>query len=78
MERMQDSMSKGGQVQIKKKIDLRKVLWARKTEQPPQTLVFAKTTGHKTSPGSMLHCHNPKGESYGEKHILYSALLLVQ
>ena len=45
---------------------------------PAPTLVFTKTAGRKTFPGSMLHCHNPKGESYGEKYILCSALLLVQ
>ena len=45
---------------------------------PAPTHVFTKTAGRKTSPGSMLHCHNPKGESYGEKYILCSALLLVQ
>ena len=76
MERMQDSTSKGGQIQ--NKIDLIEILWARVTEQPQQTLVFTKNSGHNTSPGSMLHCHNRKGESYGEKNILYSALLLVQ
>lgn len=76
MERMQDSTSKGGQIQ--NKIDLIEILWARVTEQPQQTLVFTKNSGHNTSPGSMLHCHNRKEESYGEKNILYSALLLVQ
>ena len=44
--------------QMQNKIDLREVLWARETEQPTQTLVFTKTAGHKTSPGSMLHDHN--------------------
>ena len=44
--------------QIQDKIDLSEVLWARETEQPPQTIVFTKTAGNKTSPRSMLHCHN--------------------
>ena len=44
--------------QIQNKIDLSEVLWARETEQPPQTIVFTKTAGNETSPGSMLHCHN--------------------
>ena len=41
-------------------IDIREVVWAREIKQPPQTLalVFTKTAGHKTSPGSMLHCQN--------------------
>ena len=47
-----------GDRQIQSKIDLGEVLWARETEQPLQTLVFTKTAGHKTSPGSILHCHN--------------------
>ena len=32
--------------QVPNKIDLKEVLWARETEQPPQTLVFTKTAGH--------------------------------
>ena len=32
--------------QIQNKIDQKEVLWARETEQPPQTLVFTKTAGH--------------------------------
>ena len=50
--------------QIQNKIDLREVLWARKTEQPLQTVVFTNTAGRKTSPGSMLHCHNPASQSH--------------
>ena len=32
--------------QMQNKIDLKKVLWARETEQPPQTFIFTKTAGH--------------------------------
>ena len=37
-----------GKRQIQNKIDVRKGLWACETKQPPQTLVFTKTAGHKT------------------------------
>ena len=49
-----------GSWQIQNKIDLSEVLWARETEQPPQTIVFTKTAGNRTSPGwgSMSHSHN--------------------
>lgn len=40
------------------KIYLSRVLWARKTEQHPRTLVCTKSAGHKASPGWMLHCPN--------------------
>ena len=52
-------MEMGGQIQ--NKIDLREVLWARETEQTPQTPVFTKTAEHKifpTSLRSILHGHN--------------------
>ena len=42
--------------QIQNKIDLSEVLWACETEQPSQTIVFAKTAGNKTSP----HAHHLK------------------
>ena len=32
--------------------------WARETEQPKQTLVFTKTAGHKTTPGSITLLQN--------------------
>ena len=54
--------------QIQSKIDLREVLWARETEQPLQTVVFTNTAGHKTSPGSMLHCHNPASQAASQSH----------
>ena len=38
----------GSTRQIQNKINLRDVLWAHETEQPPQNLIFTKTTGHKT------------------------------
>ena len=44
--------------QIQNNIDLKEVLWVRKTENPSQTLVFTKTAGCKTSPESMLYCYN--------------------
>ena len=55
--------------QLQNKIDLTEVLWARETEQTPQTLVFTKTAGHKTSPGSLLYCHNPIRHFRNEKEI---------
>ena len=33
----------------------REVLWARETEQTPQTFLFTKTAGHKTSPWSICY-----------------------
>ena len=41
--------------QIQNKVDLREVLWARETEQTPQTFLFTKTAGHKISPGSICY-----------------------
>ena len=43
--------------QIGNKINLKEVLWARETEKPPQTFVFTKTAGHKTSLGPMLYSY---------------------
>ena len=39
------------------KIDLREAFEPARLSNPKQTLI-TKTAGHKTSPRSMLHCHN--------------------
>ena len=54
--------------QMQNMIDPREVSWARETEQPLQTLVFTKVAGHKTSPGSMLHCYN---QTFGTPSLLH-------
>ena len=42
-------INSGGKRQIQNEIDLREVLWARETEQPPQTLVFTKKKKYKNT-----------------------------
>ena len=46
--------------QIQNKIDLKKVLWARETEQPPQTFIFTKTAGHTWAHDTVMWLTNDK------------------
>ena len=55
-------INSGGKRQIQNEIDLREVLWARETEQPPQTLVFTKKKKYKNTKKKNNKNWNQNGE----------------